>query len=95
MQSTFHKTLTNTIEKLFKKVAKKWTFILLCLNGNSLAGCQERCARRYIICSQRRGFCGVANFQVIHHLLSHGVILKEKQSQSIHLVIFINCVNCF
>ena len=31
MQSIFHKTLTNTIKKLFKKVATKWTFILLCV----------------------------------------------------------------
>ena len=31
MQSTFHKTLTNAIKKIFKKVATKWTFILLCI----------------------------------------------------------------
>ena len=31
MQSSFWKTLTNTIEKLSQKVASKWTFILLCL----------------------------------------------------------------
>ena len=29
MQSTFHKAVTNTIKKLLKKVATKWTFILL------------------------------------------------------------------
>ena len=29
MKSTFYKTLTNTIQKIFKNVATKWTFILL------------------------------------------------------------------
>ena len=59
MQSTFHNALTNTIKKLLKKVATKWTFSLLCILSNTL--CPEIHSwkvRGKTLTSGRSPYCG-------------------------------------